>query len=182
MFAPNRLPTLGEVCRRIYWLRASKNNAKLSCAQKTISRSMLCIGGKCTKSNRGEFTGVCILRELLSLWDKDGFDSRFRVTEQVVKKKLEKSYERYKKLCSLRTLMEINKIKEEQYKANTESFIEEAKCIFPVYKTDILKLIRDDENRDKQAKVEDIEFLKRAFKGEMVKFDTGKDKSYQEKS
>jgi hypothetical protein len=142
---------------------------------------MLCIGGECTKSNRGEFTGVCILRELLSLWDKGGFYSRFRVTEQVVKKKLEKSYERYKKLCSLRTLMEINKIKEEQYKTKIESFIKEANCIFPVYKTDILKLIRDDENRDKQAKTEDIEFLKRAFKGEMVKFDTGKDKSYQEK-
>ena len=55
--------------------------------------------------------------------------------------------------------MEKNKFTEEQYKTKTESFIEEANCIFPVYKTYILKLIRDDENRDKQAKTEDIEFL-----------------------
>ena len=47
-------------------------------------------------------------------------------------------------------------------------------CIVPVNKTEILKLIRDDENRDKQSKTEDVVFLKRAFKGEMVNFDTGK--------
>ena len=81
----------------------------------------------------------------------------------------------------LKTIMEKNKFTEEQYKTKTESFIEEANCIFPVYKTYILKLIRDDENRDKQAKTEDIEFLKRVFKDEMVKFDTGKDKSYHER-
>ena len=73
----------------------TNQNAKLSCAQNTRSRSMLCSEGECEKRNRGEFTGVCILRELLSLWGKGGFDSRFRVTEQEVKEMLEKSYERF---------------------------------------------------------------------------------------
>ena len=117
---------------------------------------MLCSEGKCEKRNRGEFTAVCILRELLSLMNA----KRSCVVSEPSWKKA-----RTKK----------SNIKQKQ------SFIEEANCIFPAYKTNILKLIRNDENREKQAKTEDIEFLKRAFKGETVKFDTGKDKSYHER-
>ena len=171
---------MGEVCRRIYWLRSKNNKQNLSCAQMSRSRFMVCSEGECEIKNRGEFTGVCILRELLNLWDRGGFDSKFRLTEQVVKEKLVRSYDRYQKLCKVRTLYE-NREKQEQLNKKKQDFVFEANCTFQVYKTDILNLIKNDENRDKDAKREDIEFLKKAFRGEMVKFDNSKDKSYHDR-
>ena len=104
---------MGEVCRRIYWLRSKNNKQNLSCALMSRSRFMVCSEGECEIKNRGEFTGVCILRELLNLWGRGGFDSKFWLTEQVVKEKLVQSYDCYQKLCKVRTLYE-NREKQEQ--------------------------------------------------------------------
>ena len=88
MFAPNRLPTMGEVCRRIYWLR-SKNpcqlSANISCPQLRGSNSMKCIAGECEPGNKGEFTGVCILRELVNLWAKGGYTTDLCISEKSIK-------------------------------------------------------------------------------------------------
>ena len=90
MFAPNRLPTSGEVCRRIYWLVSKDTTSggitQISCCQDKAS-SMRCAleTVTCTEKNKGEFTGVCILRELLLLWDKGGYGPELRLQEKAIK-------------------------------------------------------------------------------------------------
>ena len=86
--APNRLPTNGEVCRRVVWAKSkwptTATKFVVSCPTADGQRYMKCLKtGECER--KGEFTGVCILREILSLWDKGGYNADFRISEASVR-------------------------------------------------------------------------------------------------
>ena len=90
IFAPNRLPTGGEVCHRIYWINRSHVTAikalssKIGCPLVSTGK-LKWIGGMCYADSRNEMLNVCIIRELVSIWNKSGFDGNFIVSEQSVK-------------------------------------------------------------------------------------------------
>ena len=75
IFSPNRLPTGGEVFLRIYWINQSHATAiktlssKIECPLESTGK-LKCRGGMCYADCRNEITNVCIIRELINIWNK----------------------------------------------------------------------------------------------------------------
>jgi hypothetical protein len=204
-FAPNRLPTNGEMLRRFYWLNIDKKNkvllaknyvvfltkfvliilfstvnmnSKIGCplaSGKTYLRCSKLAEGECGEETKQLLTGVCILRELVNLWDKAGFDSTFIVSEQTIRSRVIKIVNEYSALKKLKTLDP-----PEKYKTKVQNFQKESTVLFPVHKDNIFDLIRSDPNRNAEARREDVKFLRHCLKGDMVKM-SGVDKEFQEK-
>ena len=90
IFAPSRLLTGGEVCRRIYWINrnhataikamSSKNGCPLVSTGKLKSISDMCYADR-----RNEMSNVCIIRELVNIRNNAGFDGNFIVSELSIK-------------------------------------------------------------------------------------------------
>ena len=90
MFAPNRLPTNGEVIRRVYHVVRDNPNLgkedKIGCHLLKGTADLKCSkSGVCEEGPKQSFTGVCISRELINLWDKAGFDKNYIVSEKTIK-------------------------------------------------------------------------------------------------
>ena len=89
IFAPNRLPTDGEVCLRIYWINQSHATAikglssKIGCPLVSTGK-LKSISGMCYADSRNEMSNVCIIREL-NIWNKAGFDGNFIISEWSIK-------------------------------------------------------------------------------------------------
>jgi hypothetical protein len=74
--------------------------------------------GKCEEDTKQPVTGVCILRELVNLWEKAGFGSSFIVTEQTIRSRIIKKVKDYHTLKMLKTL----DLAEGSYKTKVDSF------------------------------------------------------------
>ena len=120
----------------------------------------------CRENTKQIVTGVCILRELVNLWEQAGFNDVFIVTEQTIKTRITKKVKEYHTLKMLKTL----ELPEGSYKKRVNTFLKESSALFSINKTNIFDLIKSDKNRDDEAKKEDIKFLRLCLRGDMVKF------------
>jgi len=153
-------------------------NSKIGCplaSGKTYLRCSTYAEGVCGTDTKQPTTGVCILRELINLWNKAGFDSSFMVTEQTIRTRIIKKVMQYHSLKMLKTL----DLPEGSYKKKVTSFLKESTVLFPIHKENIFDMIKSDPNRDEEAKKEDIKFLKHCLSGVMVKM-ANIDKGFQE--
>ena len=86
----------------------------------------------------------------------------------------------YKKLKTHMDLTRLRNYREETLSEKSKAFVKDCSNAFQINKDDIFELIKSDELRDKEAKREDVQFLKDAFSGKVVKVISGVDKSFKQ--